>query len=184
MLCPSSSHSYGTTLPGDPVLGIFAFMLLWRFLSFHFVGQEKKTVFILHHRSRFSWSAPVSVEGAVMAYFPSPGSSPTKHLWGRWGRGKVLHLCSAVLPGVYPIREGSQPKLSAWAGNSKDGQSWEEISCQNLQYNNLPELLAAPTEIKPQLSAVLCEHMYCVCLCIHQHSETLLILRSQLCTQR
>lgn len=168
----------------------WAFLLSWfsgGLLSFHLMGQkERQTVFILHHRvhqrSRFSWSAPLSVKMAMRAYFPSPGSSPTKHLWRR---GAVLHLCSTLLPQVDPSREGSQPKLSAWAGKSKNGQSCQEISCQNLKYNNLPELLEAPTEIRPQLSAVLCEHMYCVCVCIyiHQYNETLLILESQLCTQ-
>lgn len=108
--------------------------------------------------------------------FPPSAPSPTKGPWGKLGeRGGSASLLpplhSAVLPQVCRNVEGSQLKLSAWAGNSKDGESRQGISCQNLKQNISPESLAAPVEIRPWLSAVLCECVYCVRVYIYPPTE-------------
>lgn len=153
-------------------MGIFAFMLLWRLFSFHLVGQkERKTVFILHHRMRqsprFFLICPSlcenGCEGLLSITWLKPHQTPM---------GQILCLCSAVLPQVCPNRKSSQPKLSDWAGNSKDGESWQAISCQNLKHNNLLDLVVAPTEICSgpdclQYCVSLCIVYVCVCISTH-----------------
>lgn len=118
-----------------------------------------------------SWSALFCVTMSVRADFSISCSKPHQKSTGQMGEkgcsaSLLLPLCPTVLPQVCWSMEGSQPKLAPWAGNSKVGESQQEISCQNLKQNILPELLAAATEIRPQLSAALCEHGYCVCVCI------------------
>lgn len=113
------------------------------------------------------WSAPFSVKMAGRAGFsitcPKPHQRPVGQM-GEKGRPVSLLLPLRSVSQVCQSVEGSQPKLSAWTGNSKDGESRQEISRQNLKQNILPELLAAPTEIRPRLSAVLFEPVYCVCV--------------------
>lgn len=109
-------------------------------------------------------------EVLLFHHLPQAPPKPMGQVWERGGSASLLPpRCSAVLPQVCRNVEMCQPKLSAWAGNSKDGESRQEISCQNLKQNILPELLVA--EIRPQLSAVLCERVYCVRVYIYPPME-------------
>lgn len=80
------------------------------------------------------FSAPFCVTMAARAHFSITCSKPHQEPTGQVGEilGSAALLppfCSAVLPSVCWSVEGNQPKLSAWAGNSKDGESRQEISC-------------------------------------------------------
>lgn len=142
-------------------------MFLWRLLSFHLVGQERETVFILPSQDasyiQVLLICPPLCENGHEGWLSITWLKPHQTPIGQVGeRGGSVSLLSCAFPGL--PKQGRQP---AKTGNSKDRQSCLEISCQNRKYSNLPELLADPTEIRPQLPAVLCEHMYCVCVYIY-----------------